>query len=127
MILSILKELNGFLPLPSFSSATQTTKPKISAIPKEHEKVYLRRQWHDHLHSVFIENLPFDMIAGHLRDEFAPFGNVIDTYIPNKVTRSGKKYGYFIFKSIDEGEKDIQSTHGKDLSGNLISVNRTKF
>ncbi|KAJ8437055.1 hypothetical protein Cgig2_025902 [Carnegiea gigantea] len=122
-ILSILKELNGFLPLPSFSSTTQTTKPKISTMPKDHEKIYLRKQWYDHLHSVFIENLPSDMTAGQLRDEFAPFGNIIDPYISNKVARSGKKFGFVRFKSRDEGEKDIQSTHGKDLGRNWNVVN----
>ncbi|KAJ8445268.1 hypothetical protein Cgig2_024474 [Carnegiea gigantea] len=42
-ILSILKELSSCLPLPSFSSATRTKNAEISAISKEHEKLYWRK------------------------------------------------------------------------------------
>ncbi|KAJ8448088.1 hypothetical protein Cgig2_031812 [Carnegiea gigantea] len=54
------------------------------------------------------------MTGLQLHDEFASFGNVIDTYIPNKVKR-------------EDGDKAIQATHGKVLWGNLVSVNWAKF
>lgn len=71
-ILSNLKELNRCLPFPSFSSSAQTRRPEISTMPKEHEKLYLKKQSYDHFHSILLENGPSDTTAGQLRDDLLP-------------------------------------------------------
>jgi len=41
-----------------------------------------------HSHSIFIDNLHSNINVGHLQSESASFGNVVDAYIPNRVTKS---------------------------------------
>lgn len=53
---------------------------------------------------------------------------MIDTYIPDKVTRrSGKKFGFVRSKSGEDRDKAIQATHGKVSWGNLVSANWVKI
>ncbi|KAJ8441729.1 hypothetical protein Cgig2_009158 [Carnegiea gigantea] len=104
-----LERKNAFLakpmPLPLRSPSNQTKWPN-SARTEDHQKLCVRKHRYEQLYSVFIDNSPSNISVVQLHNEFASFGNVIDTYIPDKVTkRSGRKFNFVRFKSREYGEK----------------------
>ncbi|KAJ8425992.1 hypothetical protein Cgig2_007806 [Carnegiea gigantea] len=59
--------------------------------------------------SIFIDNLPEDLITINFKDLFSSFGEVSDTYIPNIFGRkTSRKYGLSRFIDIQEGTKAIE-------------------
>jgi len=79
-----------------------------SAKTKEVAKPGFKKQRCGYPNLIFIENLPTNITAMQLQEEFASFGDEVDNYIPNKVAKSGRKFGYVKFKSRTDGEFAIQ-------------------
>ncbi|KAJ8431298.1 hypothetical protein Cgig2_018370 [Carnegiea gigantea] len=122
--LSAMRELKGLLsklsPLPNATSSAHFMASRGN------ERVGSSR--YEHLHSIFIENLPSIISTEQLQAEFASFRNVVDSYISNRVARkSGMRYGFVRFQSKEEVEKAIHSPHWKQLWGNVMSVKWAKF
>ena len=60
--------------------------------------------------SIFIDNLPENLNFTSFKNMFCSFGEVLDVHIPNKFRKkTGRKYGFIIFATIQEGMKVIST------------------
>jgi hypothetical protein len=50
--------------------------------------------------SFYFTNFPEDLKSGDLWEVFAKFGHVVDVYIPFKVDKRGKRFGFVKFKDV---------------------------
>ncbi|MCI16832.1 endonuclease/exonuclease/phosphatase family protein, partial [Trifolium medium] len=77
--------------------------------------------------SFFVTNFPEELGWGDLWKIFARFGSVTDVFIPKKVDKWGRKFGFVKFKEVRDME-DL-STRLEDVwCGNFkLRVNRARF
>ncbi|KAK8626628.1 hypothetical protein V6N13_134264 [Hibiscus sabdariffa] len=77
--------------------------------------------------TVFVHNLPEKMHWKGLWATFAHHGDVMDTFILVKRSRSRKRFGFVRFASQADADRAILRLNGFILFGYRVSVSRAKF
>ncbi|KAK8644115.1 hypothetical protein V6N13_123430 [Hibiscus sabdariffa] len=77
--------------------------------------------------TVFVHNLPERMHWKGLWASFGHHGDVLDAFIPNKRSRSGKRFGFVRFSSKIDAQRAISRLNGFALFGSRLSVSMAKF
>ncbi|KAK8661836.1 hypothetical protein V6N13_091427 [Hibiscus sabdariffa] len=77
--------------------------------------------------SVFVENIPNAMHWKGLWHAFARHGDVTDTYIPRKLSRRGKRFGFVRMKSRKDALRVIERLNGFLLYGYRLTVQMARF
>ncbi|KAK8598799.1 hypothetical protein V6N13_076745 [Hibiscus sabdariffa] len=77
--------------------------------------------------TVFVENIPKAMGLKGLWHSFARHGDVVDTFIPRKPSRGGKKFGFVRFGKKIDAERVIERLNGFTLYGFRLSVKMARF
>ncbi|KAK8558369.1 hypothetical protein V6N13_038842 [Hibiscus sabdariffa] len=67
--------------------------------------------------SVFVENIPNAMHWKGLWHAFARHGDVTDTYIPRKLSRRGKRFGFVRMKSRKDALRVIERKKNSETQG----------
>ncbi|GJV89390.1 nucleotide-binding alpha-beta plait domain-containing protein [Tanacetum coccineum] len=72
-----------------------------------------RRSKEDYVHklstSIFITNFPDQFSARDLWRVCRDYGNVIDSYIPNRRSKAGNKFGFVLFIKIDDIDRLLKN------------------
>jgi RNA recognition motif-containing protein len=79
--------------------------------------------------SFFVTNFPEDLVWGDLWKLFAKFGSVCDVFIPKKVDKWGRRFGFVKFKEVKEFEVELLSKKLEDVwwDNFKLRVNRARF
>ncbi|KAK8683777.1 hypothetical protein V6N13_039826 [Hibiscus sabdariffa] len=77
--------------------------------------------------SVFVENIPNAMHWKGLWHAFARHGDVTDTFIPRKLSRGGKRFGFVRLKSRTDAIRIIERLNGFILYGYRLTVKMARF
>jgi RNA recognition motif-containing protein len=75
--------------------------------------------------NIYVGNIPLEMTEEELRQEFAPFGEVVSvTIMDDKYIGSGQRrgYGYVKMASRSEGAAAIAELSGKKLKDRYINL-----
>ncbi|KAK8707435.1 hypothetical protein V6N13_058496 [Hibiscus sabdariffa] len=72
--------------------------------------------------TIFIHNIPTRILWRGLWATFAHHGDMIDTFFPKKLSRSGKKFGFVCFTSRVDAYRAISRLNGFMLFGFKVSV-----
>ncbi|XP_014664141.1 PREDICTED: RNA-binding protein 34-like isoform X2 [Priapulus caudatus] len=80
---------------------------------------------HDHKHSIFVGNLPFDIEDDALREFFKECGDIQGIrVIRDRKTSIGKGFGYLLFKSMDSVTLALK-LNGSQLDGRELRISRS--
>ncbi|GJX30509.1 RNA-directed DNA polymerase, eukaryota, reverse transcriptase zinc-binding domain protein [Tanacetum coccineum] len=74
---------------------------------KNIENPYHRNQSHT-TSSLFITNFPIHVDAKHLWKTCEAYGRIVDAFIPKKLSKSGKRFGFVRFQGV-YNEEDMAS------------------
>ena len=77
--------------------------------------------------TVFVDNLPFNLARYGLRGIFQRAGNVSDSYIPSKLGRMRKRFGFVRFWSEIDVVNSIRRLNGITVRGFRIRISRARF
>jgi RNA recognition motif-containing protein len=77
--------------------------------------------------SFFFTNFPEDLGWGDLWKLFAKFGNVGDVFIPKKVDKWGRKFGFVKFKEVKEVEVMSEKLEDVWWDSYKLRINRARF
>lgn len=75
--------------------------------------------------NIYVGNLPFAVTEAELRQEFAPFGQVLAVSIMNdKYIGSGQPrgYGFVEMASKTDGEAAIAALNGKAINNQVLNI-----
>jgi cold-inducible RNA-binding protein len=67
---------------------------------------------------LFIGNISFDTDFEKLKEIFAQFGEIVDSYQPQ-----GKGFAFITFSSEEEATKALEEMHEKEVDGRALVVN----
>ncbi|KAK8607768.1 hypothetical protein V6N13_046375 [Hibiscus sabdariffa] len=101
-----------------------TTKGRERTAKEEKTKEVGKSQ---EVFTVFVENIPKAMGWKGLWHSFARHGDVVDTFIPRKPSRGGKKFGFMRFGKKIDAERVIERLNGFTLYGFRLSVKMARF
>ena len=76
--------------------------------------------------AVYVLNLPRLLDRYGMFGIFQKAGQVLDTYIPLKQRKDGRKYGFVRFRNEEDVRRCIKLFHGALIRGNEIIVSRAK-
>ena len=76
---------------------------------------------------MFVENIPHNLDRYGLKGIFQRAGRVSDSYIPSKLGRSRKRFGFVRFWSEAEAVNSIRWFNGISVRGFRIRVSRARF
>ncbi|GJS74020.1 RNA-directed DNA polymerase, eukaryota, reverse transcriptase zinc-binding domain protein [Tanacetum coccineum] len=94
------------------------SKPIVNPFVKDVEKIAM---------SFFITNFPESLDAKNLWKEFQRFGRIVDAFIANKRSKTGKRFGFVRFLGVRNGE-DFSKTMSKIWVGSYhLFVSISKF
>jgi RNA recognition motif-containing protein len=77
--------------------------------------------------SFFITNLPDDASIGDLWKTFREFGRVGEVYIPKKLDRRGRRFGFVKFKEVEDVEALGDRLKDVWIGPYKLWVNRSRF
>ncbi|GAB2268300.1 hypothetical protein Dimus_003271 [Dionaea muscipula] len=86
-----------------------------------------RRRSHDRVITIFAEDLPKGMDNGALRKLFARYGVVLDAFVPRKLSKAGKRFGFVRFDCELAAEVAIQKTNGLLIQDKELRVKLAAF
>lgn len=73
---------------------------------------------------LFVGNLPFSATEDQLKDNFAPYGEIVDCkLITDRMTGRSKGFAFVEFADEAMAQAAIEGTNGKDLGGRAMVVN----
>ncbi|KAK8557259.1 hypothetical protein V6N13_013534 [Hibiscus sabdariffa] len=103
---------------------------------REREKVRKVREWESsgkgriqkHIQTtVFVSNLPPRLHWKGLWFAFARYGEVIDAFIPMKKSKTGFRYGFVRFLSLEDAGRAVLHLNGSVLYGNRLNATLARF
>ncbi|KAK8648313.1 hypothetical protein V6N13_129070 [Hibiscus sabdariffa] len=103
---------------------------------REREKVIKVREWESsgkgrtqkHIQTtVFVSNLPPRLHWKGLWFAFARYGEVIDAFIPTKKSKTGFRYDFVRFLSLEDADRTILHLNGSVLYGNRLNASLARF
>ncbi|KAK8656377.1 hypothetical protein V6N13_098330 [Hibiscus sabdariffa] len=77
--------------------------------------------------TIFVSYLPRRLHWQGLWASFAHHGDVLDTFIPAKLSRDGSGFGFVRFTNIVDAQRAITRLDGFKLFGNRLSVSIAKY
>jgi hypothetical protein len=77
--------------------------------------------------SFYFTNFPEDLKSGDLWEVFVKFGNVVDVYIPSKVDKRGKRFGFVKFKDVLDVEEMSRSLDDVWCGSFKLRINHSRF
>ncbi|GKE15365.1 nucleotide-binding alpha-beta plait domain-containing protein, partial [Tanacetum coccineum] len=77
--------------------------------------------------SIFVSNLPDRFGAKDLWNTCQAYGHVIDTYIPNRRSKTGKRFGFVRFIKIHEVDRLVNSMCTVWVGRNKLHANVARF
>jgi len=77
--------------------------------------------------AVFVDNLSLNLDKYGLKGIFQKVGNVNDSYMPSKLGRSRKRFGFVRFWSETEAVNNIRRLNGATVRCSRIRVSRARF
>jgi RNA recognition motif-containing protein len=93
-----------------------------------------KHKHHGYLHRVdqasisfFVTNFPTEVASENLWETFARFGRVGDVYIPNKVDKWGRRFGFVKFMEVRDEEALNRRLQEVWFNTFKLRVNRSRF
>ncbi|KAK2428108.1 splicing factor 3B subunit [Trifolium repens] len=77
--------------------------------------------------SFFITNFPMELGWGDIWKIFVKFGSVSDVYIPKKVDKWGRKFGFVKFKDVRDADEMFKKLQEVWYGTTKLSVKRARF
>ncbi|GKD63370.1 nucleotide-binding alpha-beta plait domain-containing protein [Tanacetum coccineum] len=77
--------------------------------------------------SIFVSNLPDRFGAKDLWNTCQAYGHVIDTYIPNRRSKAGKRFGFVRFIKVHEVDRLVNSLCTVWVGRNKLHANVARF
>ncbi|KAK2413385.1 zinc finger CCCH domain-containing protein [Trifolium repens] len=79
--------------------------------------------------SFFFTNFPEELVWGDLWKLFSRYGSVCDVFIPKKVDKWGRKFGFVKFKEVKDEEVELLSKKLEDVwcEKFKLRINRARF
>jgi RNA recognition motif-containing protein len=77
--------------------------------------------------SFFVTNFPTEVASEELWETFARFGRVGDVYIPNKVDKWGRRFGFVKFMEVRDEESLNRRLQEVWFNSFKLRVNRSRF
>jgi hypothetical protein len=77
--------------------------------------------------SFYFTNLPEDLKAADLWEVFTKYGHVMDVYIPSKVDKRGKRFGFVKFKDVLDVEEMCRSLEDVWCESFKLRINQSRF
>jgi hypothetical protein len=81
----------------------------------------------DRTTSFFITNFPVDTNASDLWNLFSKYWKVGEVYIPNRLDRSGKRFGFARFEDVDDRERLLEKLENTWIGTYKLRANLPKF
>ncbi|KAK2424156.1 hypothetical protein P8452_53215 [Trifolium repens] len=75
----------------------------------------------------FINNFHDEVTTGELWKLFQKFGKVGEVYIPKKLDKKGRRFGFVKFKEVHEVEKLSESLSDVWIGSFKLWINRSRF
>lgn len=73
---------------------------------------------------LFVGNLPYKTSEAQLTDLFAPFGSVVEAFIPlDRATGRARGFAFVTMGSQEEAEKAIAGLTGQNFEGRELTIN----
>ncbi|GAU30343.1 hypothetical protein TSUD_212000 [Trifolium subterraneum] len=94
--------------------------------PKSNSHGYLHNVDQDSI-SFFITNFPEDCTGENLWEVFARFGRLGDVYIPKKVDKWGRRFGFVKYREVKEVEVLSKSLQDVWVGSFKLRVNKSRF
>ncbi|MCI24899.1 RNA-binding protein 25-like, partial [Trifolium medium] len=102
------------------------TRGRSRGFSKQKHHGYIHRVDQDCI-SFFISNFPEDCSSEDLWEEFARFGRVADVFIPKKVDKWGRRFGFVKYKEVKEMEVLLSSLQDVWIGSFKLRVNKSRF
>jgi RNA recognition motif-containing protein len=77
--------------------------------------------------SFFFSNFPEDITELELWQRFARFGRVGDVYIPKRVDKQGRRFGFVKYRDVKDATDLLRSISDIWFGSFKLRVNRSKF
>nr|GEX30015.1 RNA-directed DNA polymerase, eukaryota, nucleotide-binding alpha-beta plait domain protein [Tanacetum cinerariifolium] len=77
--------------------------------------------------NIFITNFPANFSAKELWNTCSKFGTILDVFIPNKVSKQGKRYAFYRFKKVSNVDSLITSLRSVWLGSFHMYANVARF
>lgn len=75
---------------------------------------------------IYVGNLSYSIDEQSLREFFAPFGGIVEIFIPkDRETGKGRGFAFVTFENQAQAQEAVKMT-GQELSGRTIKVNIAK-
>uniref|UniRef100_A0A914I865 Serine/arginine-rich splicing factor 2 n=1 Tax=Globodera rostochiensis TaxID=31243 RepID=A0A914I865_GLORO len=82
----------------------------------------------DELHSLKVDNLPYDASVHELRRMFDRYGDIGDVYIPrDRYNNHNRGFGFVRYYSRRDAEYAVSRVDGRMLSGRELRVSSAKY
>ncbi|MDH4470797.1 MAG: RNA-binding protein [Verrucomicrobiae bacterium] len=76
---------------------------------------------------LYVGNLAFSVTDADLREVFAPFGTVTDSFVlMDKTTRRSRGFGFVTMGNQAEGEAAIAGLNGQEVNGRRLTINEAR-
>ena len=88
--------------------------------------------WHTSHHpesimKLYVGNLSFDTTGNELKDLFAEFGTVTDTYlVTDRATGDSRGFAFVTMSNANEGKAAITGLADKEFAGRTLTVNEAR-
>ncbi|KAK8658444.1 hypothetical protein V6N13_036650 [Hibiscus sabdariffa] len=76
--------------------------------------------------TLFVSNLPTTLHWSSLHQAFGRHGDVVDSFIANKLDRSGNRFGFVRFSNMQDASRVMERLNGFRLYGFRLSVSIAK-
>ncbi|GKD64166.1 RNA-directed DNA polymerase, eukaryota, reverse transcriptase zinc-binding domain protein, partial [Tanacetum coccineum] len=94
------------------------SKPIVNPFVKDVEKIAM---------SFFVTNFPESLDAKNLWKEFQRFGRIVDAFIANKRSKTGKRFGFVRFLGVRNGEDFAKTMSNIWIGSYHLFVSISKF
>ncbi|KAK8557266.1 hypothetical protein V6N13_013541 [Hibiscus sabdariffa] len=98
-----------------------------ACFPARVEKNYLANSDRKGIVTLFVNNLPPFLHWSGLKQVFGRQGDVVDSFIANKLDRLGRRFGFVRFSNNRDADRAIERLNGFNLYGARIEVSYAKF
>ena len=76
---------------------------------------------------LYVGNLSKQVTDAQLKDLAVPFGKIVEANIAtDRSSGQSRGFGFVEFSSDDEAKAAITGLHGKDVNGQVLTVNEAK-
>ncbi|KAL4310494.1 hypothetical protein GQ457_01G032390 [Hibiscus cannabinus] len=77
--------------------------------------------------TLFVSNLPTKLHWSGLRQTFGRHGDLVDSFIANKLDRKGRRFGFVRFSNRKDADRAVERLNGFKLFGFRLFVSVARF